>query len=50
LQGEALADRMRAAGLVDVRYRPFTLGVATLYVGTKPLTHSQAAMAARNEA
>jgi demethylmenaquinone methyltransferase/2-methoxy-6-polyprenyl-1,4-benzoquinol methylase len=50
LQGEALAARMRAAGLVDVRYRPFTLGVATLYVGTKPLTHSQAAMAARNEA
>jgi len=50
LQGEALADRMRAVGLVDVRYCPFTLGVATLYVGTKPLTHSQAAMAARNEA
>ena len=38
LQGEKLASRMRAVGLVDVQYRPFTLGVATLYVGTKPLT------------
>jgi demethylmenaquinone methyltransferase/2-methoxy-6-polyprenyl-1,4-benzoquinol methylase len=34
-QGEALADRMRAAGLTDVRRYPLTLGVATLYVGTK---------------
>jgi demethylmenaquinone methyltransferase / 2-methoxy-6-polyprenyl-1,4-benzoquinol methylase len=34
-QGEALADRMRAAGLVDVWFRPFTLGVATLYVGKR---------------
>jgi demethylmenaquinone methyltransferase/2-methoxy-6-polyprenyl-1,4-benzoquinol methylase len=34
--GDALAGRMRAAGLVDVTYTPFTLGVATLYVGTKP--------------
>lgn len=34
-QGEELATRMRAVGLVDVYYRPFTLGVATLYVGTK---------------
>ncbi len=33
--GEALAERMRAAGASDVRYYPFTLGVATLYVGTK---------------
>jgi demethylmenaquinone methyltransferase/2-methoxy-6-polyprenyl-1,4-benzoquinol methylase len=32
---EALADRMRAAGLVDVKYEPFTFGVATLYVGVK---------------
>lgn len=35
-QGEALAERMRAAGLGDVRCYPLTLGVATLYVGTKP--------------
>jgi demethylmenaquinone methyltransferase/2-methoxy-6-polyprenyl-1,4-benzoquinol methylase len=35
-QGEALAQRMRAAGLVDVTYRGLTLGVATIYVGTKP--------------
>lgn len=34
-QGEALAGRMRAAGLTGVWFRPFTLGVATLYVGRK---------------
>lgn len=33
---DALAARMRAAGLADVWFRPFTFGVATLYVGTKP--------------
>lgn len=33
--GEALAERMRSAGLSKVRYYPFTLGVATLYVGEK---------------
>ena len=33
--GEALALRMRAAGLRDVTVTPFTFGVATLYVGTK---------------
>jgi demethylmenaquinone methyltransferase/2-methoxy-6-polyprenyl-1,4-benzoquinol methylase len=33
--GEALAVRMRAAGLSEVTFHPFTLGVATLYVGTK---------------
>ncbi|QJX00781.1 bifunctional demethylmenaquinone methyltransferase/2-methoxy-6-polyprenyl-1,4-benzoquinol methylase UbiE [Frigoriglobus tundricola] len=33
---DALAERMRAAGLGDVRYHPFTFGVATLYVGVKP--------------
>jgi demethylmenaquinone methyltransferase/2-methoxy-6-polyprenyl-1,4-benzoquinol methylase len=35
-QGEALAERMGAAGLADIRRYPLTLGVATLYVGTKP--------------
>jgi len=34
-QDEALAERMRAAGLVDVRRWPLTCGVATLYVGEK---------------
>jgi demethylmenaquinone methyltransferase/2-methoxy-6-polyprenyl-1,4-benzoquinol methylase len=34
-QGEALAERMRSAGLIDVRFTPLTFGVATLYVGTK---------------
>lgn len=33
--GEALAERMRAAGLADVSYTSFTFGIATLYVGTK---------------
>lgn len=33
--GDALADRMRAAGLRGVRFTPFTFGIATLYVGTK---------------
>ena len=36
-QGEALAERMRAAGLQDVTYRGLTFGVATLYVGRKSL-------------
>lgn len=35
-QGEALVERMRAAGLSDLRCYPLTLGVATLYVGKKP--------------
>lgn len=33
---EALAERMRAAGLEQVKYEPFTFGIATLYVGVKP--------------
>jgi len=33
--GEALAVRMRAAGLGHVEYERLTFGVATLYVGTK---------------
>jgi demethylmenaquinone methyltransferase/2-methoxy-6-polyprenyl-1,4-benzoquinol methylase len=34
-QGEALAAKMRSAGLCDVRWQALTLGIATLYVGTK---------------
>jgi demethylmenaquinone methyltransferase/2-methoxy-6-polyprenyl-1,4-benzoquinol methylase len=34
-QGEALAARMRAAGLEQVTFRGLTLGVATIYVGRK---------------
>lgn len=34
--GEALAERMRAAGLDDIRLVPLTFGIATLYVGLKP--------------
>ena len=33
--GQALADRMLAAGLASVKWHPFTLGIATLYVGQK---------------
>lgn len=33
--GEALAERMRQVGLCDVWFKPFTLGIATLYVGKK---------------
>jgi len=33
--GEALAQRMRDAGLAEVSFYPMTLGVATLYVGVK---------------
>jgi demethylmenaquinone methyltransferase / 2-methoxy-6-polyprenyl-1,4-benzoquinol methylase len=35
--GEELAELMRRHGLTDVRYHPFTFGIATLYVGRKPL-------------
>lgn len=33
---DALAGKMRTAGLTEVKYEPFTFGVATLYVGVKP--------------
>jgi demethylmenaquinone methyltransferase / 2-methoxy-6-polyprenyl-1,4-benzoquinol methylase len=33
--GDELAARLRAHGLADVHYRRFTLGIATLYIGTK---------------
>lgn len=34
--GQALAERMRGAGLTNVRFWPLTFGIATLYVGVKP--------------
>ena len=34
--GEALAERLRRHGLIEVIWRPLTFGIATLYVGTKP--------------
>lgn len=34
-QGDALLERMRVAGLGELRRYPLTLGVATLYVGRK---------------
>ena len=33
--GQALAERMRAAGLHNIRVMPMTFGVATLYVGER---------------
>ncbi len=33
--GDALADRLRRHGLTNVRWYPFTLGIASLYVGEK---------------
>ena len=33
--GQALADRMKAVGLRDIRVKPLTFGVATLYVGER---------------
>ena len=35
-QGVAMTERMRAAGLDAVEFRPFTFGVCTLYTGVKP--------------
>jgi len=40
--GEQLAEMMRAAGLVDVRFTPLTCGVATIYEGTRPAGADQA--------
>lgn len=34
--GDALAERLRCHGLVEVRWHPLTFGIATLYVGRKP--------------
>jgi demethylmenaquinone methyltransferase / 2-methoxy-6-polyprenyl-1,4-benzoquinol methylase len=33
--GAALAERLRGHGLTEVRWYPFTFGIATLYVGSK---------------
>ncbi|MFG0291113.1 MAG: bifunctional demethylmenaquinone methyltransferase/2-methoxy-6-polyprenyl-1,4-benzoquinol methylase UbiE [Rhodopirellula sp. JB044] len=40
--GEALASRLRDAGLDSVEFHPLTLGVATIYIGTKPAKPSAA--------
>ncbi len=36
--GQVLADRMTATGLVDVKFQPLTFGICTIYEGTKPGT------------
>ena len=40
--GQALADRMAAAGLEAVEFTPLTFGVATIYVGIKPQQSKEA--------
>jgi demethylmenaquinone methyltransferase/2-methoxy-6-polyprenyl-1,4-benzoquinol methylase len=34
--GQALIDRMTAAGLTNAKFLPLTMGIATLYIGEKP--------------
>lgn len=34
--GEALAQKLRQHGLVEVTFHPLTFGIATLYIGAKP--------------
>ncbi len=36
--GDELAAKLRAHGLKDVAWHPLTFGIATLYVGTKPVS------------
>lgn len=38
-EGRSLVERMQRAGLVDVQVCPLTLGVASLYIGTKRQKH-----------
>jgi demethylmenaquinone methyltransferase/2-methoxy-6-polyprenyl-1,4-benzoquinol methylase len=38
--GEALAEKLRGHGLREVRWYPLTFGIATLYVGVKPVGHA----------
>lgn len=35
--GEGFAEKLRAAGLSNVRFTPLTFGIATLYIGEKPI-------------
>ncbi|HEX6984147.1 MAG TPA: bifunctional demethylmenaquinone methyltransferase/2-methoxy-6-polyprenyl-1,4-benzoquinol methylase UbiE, partial [Planctomycetaceae bacterium] len=45
--GRALAEQMERAGLSEVRYTPFTFGVATLYRGRKPVPVPEAPAGSR---
>jgi demethylmenaquinone methyltransferase/2-methoxy-6-polyprenyl-1,4-benzoquinol methylase len=40
---QALAEKMQAAGLTDVKFKPLTFGVACIYEGTKPAPTSTVA-------
>ncbi|HVS35513.1 MAG TPA: bifunctional demethylmenaquinone methyltransferase/2-methoxy-6-polyprenyl-1,4-benzoquinol methylase UbiE [Gemmataceae bacterium] len=40
--GEALAEKLRGHGLVEVKWHPLTFGIATLYVGKKAVSASPA--------
>lgn len=48
--GEAMAERMRSVGLSEVSFRPFTFGIATLYVGGKPDQTSRGSASQANAA
>lgn len=48
--GEKLASRLRDAGLTNVQFYPLTLGVATIYVGTKPSSSKLKATSTESEA
>ena len=38
--GKQLAEKMESVGLQNVQFFPLTFGIATLYVGTKRINHS----------
>lgn len=40
-QGDAMLERMRQSGLEHLKYHPLTMGIATLYVGSKPAAASR---------
>ncbi len=42
-EGEALADKMREHGLMEVYWHPLTFGIATLYVGVKAVSAKRVA-------
>ena len=47
--GKMLADKMEACGLSEVQWMPLTFGIATLYIGKKPLTHNEEILSSRQQ-
>ena len=48
--GQDLLDLLGQRGLIELRMYPLTLGIATLYVGTKPTTTSEVSLPPSGEA